>query len=297
MIKNKINFIKSILLTIVVGMIGVTGITFSVLYFQTFSSGFFFENNKLMASISVSTISVLAVLSIVYFRRSHAFLFRLFLVFTTIITIFTLILYMLKSTGFLETFDSVDSIRDYMQGVGKWASLLFVFVQILQVAILPIPAFLLIGAGVLLFGTVKSAILSSIGIVIGSLVSFYIGRVFGYKLAKWLFGKQKLDKWIRSLEGKGKILFALMFIFPLFPDDLLCVVAGITSMRASHFLTLTLLTRPLSVFVSSLSMGNNLIPYNTWWGIALWIVVFIAVFFIISFIYKRLLCKNINKAK
>ncbi|MBQ3116574.1 MAG: TVP38/TMEM64 family protein [Clostridia bacterium] len=297
MVKSKIIYIKSILLTIVLGMIGATGVVFSVLYFQTFKSGFLFDNNSLFTSVSISVISLLTVLSIVYFRRSHALLFRLFIVFTLAITLLTLSLYLFKSTGLLDTFSSIEGIRDYVEGVGKWASLLFVFIQILQVVILPIPSFILIGAGVLLFGTIKGAILSSLGVVLGSLTSFYIGRIFGYKLAKWLFGEHKVSKWIRVLEGKGKILFALMFIFPLFPDDLLCVVAGITSMKASHFLTLTLLTRPFSVFISSLSIGNSLIPYNTWWGIVLWILVFVAIFFITTKIYKFLISKSENKVK
>ena len=81
-----------------------------------------------------------------------------------------------------------------------------------------------------------------------------------------------------------------MFLFPFFPDDILCFVAGITTLSSSFFITMIIITRIISVFASSYSMNNSIIPYDTWWGILLW-VIFIA-FTLVSMVF---ICKKGNK--
>ena len=67
-------------------------------------------------------------------------------------------------------------------------------IQFLQVTILPIPSFLTVSVGVLLFGPLTAGIFSSIGIILGSILAFYIGKKFGYKVVCWIVGKESLDK-------------------------------------------------------------------------------------------------------
>jgi len=47
------------------------------------------------------------------------------------------------------------------------------------------------------------------------------------------------------------------------------------------------ITRIISVFTSSFSMNNSLIPYDTWWGIVIWIVFFAFTFLATYFIYTK----------
>ena len=58
----------------------------------------------------------------------------------------------------------------------------------------------------------------------------------------------------------------------MFPDDVLCFVAGLSSMTWPYFLVMIFITRLISCFTVSLSL--DLIPFDTWWGIAIWIVLF-----------------------
>ena len=78
-----------------------------------------------------------------------------------------------------------------------------------------------------------------------------------------------------------------MFLFPFFPDDLLCFVAGITTMSAAYFIVMIIVTRLISVFIGSYSMNNSIIPFDTWWGILLWLLIFAATVAITVFIYKK----------
>jgi uncharacterized membrane protein YdjX (TVP38/TMEM64 family) len=76
-------------------------------------------------------------------------------------------------------------------------------------------------------------------------------------------------------------------LFPLFPDDILCFVAGITTIKPLFFIVMILITRLISIFVSTYSMNNSIIPYTTWWGIILWIC-FIAITVLLAiYIYKN----------
>ena len=219
------------------------------------------------------------------------------------VSIAVISIYILKTSGFLTKIDSVEKFRNYIASFGSYAIIFFTLIQFLQVVVLPIPAVITVGAGVLLFGPLKGAIFSCIGIIAGSIVAFYIGRIFGFKVAKWLVGEDGLNKGLKMLKGKDKVILTFMFLFPFFPDDVLCFVAGITTMSSSFFLTMIVITRIISVFASSFSMNNNIIPYDTWWGLVLWAIFIAFTVFAMFFICKKgdkiekFLSKKKNKKK
>ena len=156
----------------------------------------------------------------------------------------------------------------------------------MQVVVLPVPGFITVSAGVLLFGAFRGSLYSVIGIVTASIVAFFIGRVFGYKVASWLVGKESLDKTLNMVKGKDKVILTFMFLFPFFPDDVLCFVAGLSSMSVPYYIVMITITRIINIVVSSYSINGSLIPYDTWWGILIWIGVFIAVAALCYVVYK-----------
>ena len=196
-------------------------------------------------------------------------------------------MYFLKKTGYLDKFSSVESFRDYISSFGALAVFFFILLQFLQVVILPIPSFVTVGAGVLLFGPLKGAIFSTIGIILGSIVGFFIGRIFGYKVAKWLVGEDSLNKALNLIKGKDKVVLTFIMLFPFFPDDVICFVAGITSISPTFFIVMIFITRTITVFVSSYSFSGSIIPYNTWWGILIWIIIFAVAIVLSVIIYKN----------
>ena len=116
---------------------------------------------------------------------------------------------------------------------------------------LPIPAFITAGAGVLLFGPFLGAVYSYIGITLGSFVAYFIGKIFGVKVANWLVGENNLKKGLNTIKGKDKVVLTFMFLFPFFPDDVLCFVAGITTIKPLFFIVMILITRLVSIFATS----------------------------------------------
>lgn len=283
---NKIPAVKEILYILLISMLGVLAIVFSVLYIETFSSGFFADYSTIITAVTVALISVLTVLTIVFLKYSKKLVYKLFLLSIILITATVISIYLLKVTGFLDKIKSVEDFREYIAAFGNFAIILFVIIQFLQVVVLPIPSFITVGAGVLLFGPLKGALFSSIGIIFGSITAFFVGRFLGFKVAKWLVGEDNLKKGLESIKGKDKLVLTFMFLFPFFPDDVLCFVAGITTISSTYFLIMIFIVRIITVFVSSYSMNNSIIPYTTWWGILLWIAFFALTILLTVVIYK-----------
>lgn len=285
--KTGIELFKEILNIIIISLLGCAGIVFAVLYAGTFSEGFFAEYSGIITALAVGAITVLTVLTIIFFRLNKAFIYKILYITVILIFCVLLLLYLLKVFGFFDKIRSVDEFRKYIESFGNFAIAMFILLQFLQVVVLPIPAFITVGAGVLLFGPFRGAVYSCIGIIAGSLAAFFIGRVFGYKVASWLVGKEDLEKGLKTVKGKDRVVLTFMFLFPFFPDDLLCFVAGITTMSGWYFVVMIFITRVISVFVSSYSMNNSIIPFDTWWGILLWVLLFAITVFFTVLIYKK----------
>lgn len=288
MIKNKkFDLIKKILVGVSISLVGCLGVIFSVLYIDTFNCGFCYDYSAMITGISVAIIAILTSLTITFANTARKIIYKLFLLIVICLVIVVISLYILKTSGFLTKIDSVEKFRNYISSFGNNAIILFTLIQFLQVVVLPIPAFITVGAGVLLFGPLKGAIFSCVGIILGSIVAFYIGRIFGFKVAKWLVGESELNKGLKMIKGKDKIILTFMFLFPFFPDDILCFVAGITTMSSTFFLFMIVITRIISVFASSYSINNSIIPYNTWWGLLLWALFISFTIFAMIFICKK----------
>ena len=285
--KKSVRILGNVLSIIFISLTGLTGVIFTVMYLETFNNGFIADYFGVVLAVSVTGITVITMLTIMLSRRSCGVMYKLCLITVVLISVCVLALYFLKVSGFLNKIDSVEALRKYVESYGKNAVWIFIVLQFLQVVVLPIPAVITVAAGVLLFGAFKSAVYSCIGIIVGSLVAFFIGKVFGYKVAKWLVGKENLDKWLNVIKGKDKIILTFMFLFPFFPDDVLCFVAGITTMSPLFFIIMIFITRIISVFASCYSINGSIIPFNTWWGLVLW-GIFVAVTVVLAvLIYKK----------
>jgi uncharacterized membrane protein YdjX (TVP38/TMEM64 family) len=192
----------------------------------------------------------------------------------------------LEHYNLLFLFGSVEDIREFILSTGSMGQFIFVFIQFVQVSILPIPAIVTTLAGVAIYGPLTASILTSIAVIAGSLFSFFVwGRLFGYKMVVWIAGKKTTDKYRAILSKKGKYLLVVMFILPFFPDDILCMVAGITAMSGVYFTVITFLVRPISIFVICYFGGGQIIPYSDW-GLIVWPIILIIMAVLVFFTFK-----------
>lgn len=242
------------------------------------------NNFYLLLWCSAVVLLLLYVLYLLFFAFSNSVACRCILCVLICLDIFAVIFYVLSASGILSRLTSVEALREYISGFGTSAVLIFIFFQFLQVVILPVPGSVSVGVGVALFGPLRCSIFSFIGIMAGSILAFTLGRLIGYKAVCWIVGKEDLDKWLKKIKGKDYLLLSIMFLLPLFPDDVLCFVAGLSSMTWGYYIIMVTITRLISVTLTSFSL--QIIPFTTWWGILIWVIIASVVIFLFWLVCK-----------
>ena len=188
--------------------------------------------------------------------------------------------------GWIKYFEDTDSLLELIRRYDSYAVLIFVAVQFAQVTILPLPATLTTIAGFTVFGVGETLLYSSAAIIAGSMVAFAAGRTFGVRLAVWLCGAKSVAKYRELLKGRETLLLYAMFLLPIFPDDLLCVIAGLGSMSYRSFGVMMLITRPVGVLWSAaVYKGAVNIPANAA-GIAVWVAIALVTVAVFAVLYK-----------
>ena len=183
-----------------------------------------------------------------------------------ILVLFLGIIYLIfKKAGLMEL--SQEELQIFIQQKGALAPLIFTLVTFLQVTFIPIPSTITVLIGNYLFGFWLSYLYSFIGMLLGSVLAFYLGRWFGKKFIYWIVSdKELVDKYLNKIKHKGNVLLFFMFIFPLFPDDLLCSVAGILPISGISFAIMQVFTRGITILTTLFMLGGDVIPF-TGWGI------------------------------
>lgn len=137
-------------------------------------------------------------------------------------------------------------IIEIIKNSGAFAPIVYAVVQFLQVTFIPINSTPVTVAGSLLFDWWLCLILTLVGQIGGSVLAFWIGRKWGLK-AVYKFAKQQtVEKWRGKMKGREKTTLIFMFLLPVFPDDLLCLLAGLTDMRYSTFFGVQVLSRTMA---------------------------------------------------
>jgi uncharacterized membrane protein YdjX (TVP38/TMEM64 family) len=175
-----------------------------------------------------------------------------------------------------------------VESSGAWAYIVIWLIMFLQVCIVPIPAY------VVLVGAVNTSLITTkflnLGLIdvwfylttlsaymVGCAVAYFLGYKWGKKAVKWVAGNDsEYEKWSTLINKKGKIWYALTVLFPIFPDDLLCVVCGAIKFEFGFFMIANFICRTIGLFfmVEFLKlvgmMNNNGFPWSVLiWGIAL----------------------------
>ncbi|HIZ54086.1 MAG TPA: VTT domain-containing protein [Candidatus Enterococcus avicola] len=160
-------------------------------------------------------------------------------------------------------FDDLNALQSIVGDKIILGPIIFILIQILQVVVPVIPGGVSTAAGVLLFGPVAGFFYNYIGIVIGSIIVFLLGRQYGKPFVLSLINEKTYDKYITWFDNQGRFnkLFAIAIFFPFAPDDALCLIAGLTNMSLKTFSWIILLGKPASIFVYSMALvyGTNLI--------------------------------------
>lgn len=270
---------KTVIVKTVMAVVAVTNLTLTALFFT----------DKLLLSIGLILIqSALFLLSQVLTKIDSA-IYKLILLANCIVFFLVVSYALLSLFGVLNRVTSAESLKNMILSAGNWGIVVYFFITVLQVVVLPIPAAVTVLLGALIYGNMVAFVVSSLGTIAGSLVCYAVGRYFGFKVVSWVAGEEKTVNAMSLLGKKGKIPFVAMLIFPFFPDDILCMTAGLVKMSFKFFIITICICRPIAIaFISFLGTGS-VIPFEGW-GIPVWIAIFAVILFVaylISYGIKR----------
>lgn len=174
---------------------------------------------------------------------------------------------LLWKTGFFASIGSLQAMREYIDRFAPFSQLVYFLVQLLSVIIAPIPSNITALAGAVLFGMWPAFLLTAAAITLGSLLVFQLARILGQPFVERLVSQKVSDQYLEVIRRKRDIFLILVFLFPFFPDDIICILAGLTDIPFSRFFAIVLLARPWGLLVAC-ALGDSVIRIPLW-GMAL----------------------------
>lgn len=163
--------------------------------------------------------------------------------------------------------ENANALKQYTLGFGPAAPLLFVLIQGLQVIVIPIPGQVTGIVAGFVFGWKPGALYAMIGLTLGMTVVFSLSRRLGRRFVERLQGAAALAEF-ENLFLKGEtqtgvlyeeskkainshelLTFFLIMLLPGFPDNLACLVAGLTRIPIRKLLLAAILGRLPSTLV------------------------------------------------
>ena len=154
-------------------------------------------------------------------------------------------------------FHSVESLQQYVQEYGMFGPLFLTCFQAMQVIVPVLPGFFGCAAGSILFGPAVGFWCNYIGISAGSIAAFFLARRFGMPLLEDLFPQGKYQKW-SAWASRSRSYTAFLFLamlLPLFPDDYLCYLTGVSKMTARKFILIIILGKPWCILAYALGFS------------------------------------------
>lgn len=166
--------------------------------------------------------------------------------------------WLLWSTGFFACLGSLEEMRAYIQRFSPYSHLFYLLLQLLSVVVAPIPSNITALAGAVLFGPWTAFLLTWIAVAAGSMLVFGLARGLGRPFVDRMVSRAVSERYLELIRRKRDIFLILVFLFPFFPDDLICILAGLTDISWRRFLLIVLLTRPWGLLVACLLGGSTL---------------------------------------
>lgn len=123
----------------------------------------------------------------------------------------------------------------------------------------PVGSGVFVWLGIALFGANWKCFIT---VLSGCLLSYIfidaLGRFGGSKLIIRIFGKEEYEKTAKLIDEKGLVYVPIIYLLPVFPDDLTCLVVG--SMKMKWWLHMLYAAVGKAVGIATVVFGVSLIP-------------------------------------
>lgn len=159
---------------------------------------------------------------------------------------------------FINNFSSQENIEVFLNEYKAQSVFIYIGSQILQIVICIIPGQWLQFAAGYMYGFWLGYLYSLAGAFLGTIITYYVARVLGHDAMHLIFGEEKIQKMLISLNSKkAVVLVFLIFLIPGVPKDLCNYVAGLSEMKLKPFLVVSLIGRSPGM-MGSLLIGRQI---------------------------------------
>lgn len=169
-----------------------------------------------------------------------------------------------------ELASNPERMKQLVQSAGVWGPTMFMGIQFLQVLFAPIPGQV---AGVIagaLFGPWLGTLYSMLGALVGFTLIFILSRKLGRPFVERFVKPEYLKKFDYLTKKAGPMVFFLVFLLPGFPDDIICYIAGLSSIPLRTLIVISIAGRLPGYLLTSF-MGAGIGAADT--KLVLWIVI------------------------
>ena len=152
--------------------------------------------------------------------------------------------------------DTSSQVIAYLRQNSHIAFLLIIGLQIIQVVVCILPGQPIQFAASYMFGVGIGYLLSIIGAVIGTAISFCLAKALGSEAMHVIFGEEKVLEYQRRLNScRGLMMTFLIYLIPGVPKDLVSYAAGISEMSFRPFVLAATIGRSPAM-LGSLLVGH-----------------------------------------
>lgn len=180
---------------------------------------------------------------------------------------------------------SAEAIRSWVDSTGALAPLAFMGMQALQVIVFVIPGEVIQLAGGFAFGFWGGTLWSVLGILAGSLVNFYVGRILGRRFALAALGAERFER-VEAATAGGRVAsgFFLLYVVPGVPKDALTYAAGASRLSFGAFLLISTIGRLPGILGSSY-MGSAV--YEKEYAVAVVLALGAGLLLLLGFLFRE----------
>lgn len=197
--------------------------------------------------------------------------------------------------NYFYTLRNPKAIKAIINSYGKFGIFIFCLMQIMQVVAFFIPGEVFQVAGGYIYGTVYGAIISLIGITLGSSITFFLSSICGKKFIQNLVSKEKFSFADKALKaGSKNYMVFFIYLIPGLPKDIMGYICGVSNIRFKNFITYSTLGRIPAILVSAY-FGSKIKKENMFLLVVIGVVM--TLLFLLGIFKGEKILKSLSKKK
>jgi uncharacterized membrane protein YdjX (TVP38/TMEM64 family) len=155
-----------------------------------------------------------------------------------------------------------EKISVIFRAAGNWAPMVYILLEVVQVLTMfwPVPLEI---AGGFLFGLPLGMLYSMVGLTMGAVLAFLLGRWLEKTYLRRIIDPEKLQRFRKLMRREGALAAFIIFLIPGVPKDFVSYVLGFTSLSLKFFVVAVALFRLPSTFLLTLQ-GAEAAKGNYW---------------------------------